>query len=665
MKRLTLFLFGLVCLPSCALHFSDFVLVAKDTPPAPIVVFEGAPPRTRDAAESLANYIEKISGQKPEIIEGEPSPLPERAIWVGVQPAVKSLFPKTDFDFQHPEETLILANDSHLVIAGRDRWDPAHMEAKGRLAMKTGMQQEYGTANAVYTFLHDHLGVRWLWPGEEDLVMQERITIAPCELRYHPQFRARASIFTKLELGDHKEGDDLAWARFQRTQLDSMEFPGGHGFPHWWDQYGGQHPEYFAAAPDGTRKAFSDPNYTKLCASNPAVWEQWLEEVEEKLRTNPMQRIFPVTPNDGYTSGHCTCANCLAWDHPDGEKMEWNFGGGVKFQGVSQTDRDVRFANTLADLLKKRFPDKELYVKLGAYGLARNPPLGVKPDDNVIIASVANFAMRSNDEREKPIEQHTAWSQLTKHIMWRPNLGNPCGLTWGLPDVPITQLAGDFRFAADTRCTGVFFDMLWYHWSTQGPMYYALSHLAWNPRADADAIMNDYYLRCYGPAAQEMKDWWQFWERARMEFVNANPNRFRAFEMPEKYTPGLFAEARRMLDAADAKLAGADEKYRRRLEFARCGFEFTQAVMDIRSAMSQFEASNKKDDAAKARVLAGWERVNKMKTEFPKWAINWNAVMREPGPEPGEKRNKRLEGLHPNTPISARTLRMLNAPGLE
>ncbi len=167
---------------------------------------------------------------------------------------MKSLFPNLDFEFTHPEETLIATNGKHLVIAGRDRWDPEHMEAKGRLAMKTGMQQEYGTANAVYTFLQDQLGVRWLWPGEEDVVPRERIAIAPCEVRYHPQIRARSGMFTKLSLGDNKEGPDELWARFQRVQLDSLELLGGHGFGHWWDKYGKEHPEYFAAAPDGSRQ---------------------------------------------------------------------------------------------------------------------------------------------------------------------------------------------------------------------------------------------------------------------------------------------------------------------------------------------------------------------------------------------------------------------------
>lgn len=665
MKRLLLLALTLAPL---AAHAADFIIADKGTPPAPIVVFKDAPPRTRDAAVTLADYIAKVCGQKPAVLDGVPSPVPERAIWIGAQPAVKTLFPKTDFDFKHPEETLIAANEKHLVIAGRDRWDAAHMEVKGRLAMKTGVQQEYGTANAVYSFIRDQLGVRWLWPGEEDVMPRERIAIAAGETRYHPQLRARAGLFTKLALGDHKEGADLLWARLQRVQLDSMELNGGHGFGEWWERYGKEHPEYFAAAPDGRRKPVrGDPKNTKLCASNPKVWQQWLTEVEERLRADPMQRVFNVSPNDGYTSGHCVCANCRAWDHPDGEKVMWVCNDGTKYEGVSQTDRDVRFANTLARLLKERFAGRELYVQLNAYGLARNPPIGVVPDDNVIISSVANFPMRSTVERALPLKQHAGWAQTAKHLMWRPNLGNPAGLSWGLPDVPFTQLAEDFRFVADARGLGVFFDMFWYHWSTQGPLYYELAHLAWNPRADTAALMDDYFQRCYGPAAAEMKAYWELLERTRMEFVNAKPNRMRAFDIADKYTPDVFAQAQRQLDAAAAKLTGTHEKYRRRLHFTRCGLEFTKAVVNIRAAMKPFEASKGKDAEARARVLAEWQRLEPMRKEFPAWAINWAAVMREPA-ETAKitgKRDKRIEGLHPDSPITARTLKELNAPGIE
>ena len=213
----------------------------------------------------------------------------------------------------------------------------------------------------------------------------------------------------------------------------------------------------------------------------------------------------------------------------------------MKYEGVSQSDRDVRFANTLARMLKERFPDKELYVQLHAYGLARNPPLGIAPDDNVIISSVANFHMRSPEARKLPMQQHAAWAKTAKHLMWRPNLGSQAGLSWGMPDVAMTQAGEDFRFVADKHCLGLFFDLFWFHWATQGPHYYALAHLAWNPHADVGAVMDDYYQRGFGPAAADLKAYWELLERTRMEFVAEEPSRQRAYDLPKKYTPELLA----------------------------------------------------------------------------------------------------------------------------
>jgi len=643
---------------------AGFIVSDAGNASAPIIIYKDAPPRTRDAAVKLADYIERTSGARPVVIDGEPTTMPDRAIWIGVQPAVKALFPRTDFDFKHAEETLIAANEKHLVIAGRDRWDPQHMTAKGRLSTKTGMQQEYGTANAVYTFLHDQLGVRWLWPGEEDVIQRERIAIAPCEVRYHPRIRARAGLFTKLELGDHKEGPDLEWARVQRLQLDSMELEGGHGFGDWWEKYSKSNPDFFALQPDGTRSPHPTPHNTKLCESNPKAWQQWLTDVEEQLRANPTKRIFNVSANDGYDFGHCVCKDCEAKDDPDGEKFTFRWHGKQE-ERPALTDRQVTFANTLGRMLQQRYPDKELYVQLLAYGYSRPAPIAAVPDDNVIIASVANFPMRSAKEREVSMKQHADWAKKAKHLMWRPNLGNPAGLSWGLPDVPITQLAEDFRFAADNHCLGLYFDMFWYHWSTQGPLYYALAHLAWNPHVDVKALMDDYHQRTYGPAAADMRAYWELMERTRMEFVAEKPSAFRAFALPEKYTPELFAKAQANLDSATAKLVSADEKYRRRLHFTRCGFEFTKLVVDTRAAMQNFEASKGKDEAAKARVLANWERTVVMQREFPSYAINWQAVFRPPGSVPGGKRDKRGEGLHPDSPITPYTLKRMQAPGLE
>ena len=68
------------------------VWVAEGLPPAPILVpAEDPSGEVHKAAEELAGYVEKISGQRPEVIQGAPQPLPERAVWVGYQPALDAM----------------------------------------------------------------------------------------------------------------------------------------------------------------------------------------------------------------------------------------------------------------------------------------------------------------------------------------------------------------------------------------------------------------------------------------------------------------------------------------------------------------------------------------------------------------------------------------------
>jgi len=255
-----------LCTASCAAE--KFVLVEDGVSRAAIVVSKDAPPLTRGAADELALYIEKISGAKPEVIVGQPDRVPEHAIWVGYQPVLKKLFPKVDFEFKHAEEILLAANMNHVVLAGRDRWLPNHLVVKGRNSVIKGVQLEYGTANAVYTFLQDHLGVRWLWPGEtgEDILQQKTIALAPFTDRYHPQIRSRSGLFRLSALGDGR-GYSHDWVRRQRLQLDSLNLPGGHAYTTWYKRFYKTRPDLFAMQPDGTRSGFPCSGAKRSCAS--------------------------------------------------------------------------------------------------------------------------------------------------------------------------------------------------------------------------------------------------------------------------------------------------------------------------------------------------------------------------------------------------------------
>ncbi len=617
----------------------EITLVQDGESLAPVVIFDDAPPLTMLAAEELAEYIEKISGARPEVIEGQPSPLPDTAIWVGYQPILDELFPELDFEFDNPEEILISANEKHLVIVGRDIWNPGHMGDDNR------EQVEYGTHNAVYTFLQDYLDVRWLWPGEElgeDIIEQTTIAFEPFEYRYHPQVRARGALLPYSQL--HRAGPDRReafsggafsgyWMRAQRLQLDSLGAAAGHGgggFGTWWERFHEDHPEYFALQPDGTRSLATSPGNVKMCFSNPDVGEQWLDDVEVKLEENPNQIVFNASPGDSWQRGHCICEDCRAWDHPDGDLRRYSWSG-LSQTYVALSDRDVTFANKVARGLKERFPDQQLYVYMYAYGNSRPAPVEAVPDDNVIIGNVANFLLRSDLPDRGSLdgkthrEQFADWGKVTKNHFWRPNTGNPVGWQTGFPDVPLQRTIDDLKFAAENGWMGIYIDYVREFWSTQGPMYYLMAQLTWNPQQDAQEILNDYYQRAFGPAAEVMEEYWTYMEELREECYGTERPGYSDHDLIEFYNEQRLDQAVALLDQAEEKAADGPEIYRRRIEFVRVGLDFTRLLTECGRLMKSVNDGEDEDGSKREKVLENWEEIRGLQQEYPS-AMRWRNI---------------------------------------
>jgi len=635
----------------------EFVLVENGSNPAPVVVSKNAPPRTRAAAGELIDYIEKISGARPELIEGEPKSIPPRAVWVGAQPAARKLLPRLDLAFQHPEEILLACDGRHLVIAGRDRWDPQHMDVQARDGIVKGKQQEYGTINAVYTFLQDKLEVRWLWPDElgEDVPKRPTIRLAPFEYRYHPQIRSRGGLLHFSSLGNKGYGRAHDWARLQRLQLHSLDLDGGHGFADWWDRYSKTHPEIFALQPDGTRTGFASARTAKLCQSNPKVWELWLKGVEDQLAKDPTRTVFNASPNDGWASGHCVCEKCSAWDHPDGEKRLFIWRG-HRAERPALSDRDVTFANRLAGLLQQRYPGKDYRVLMNSYGHSRPAPVAARPADNVIISSVANFLGRTglvdrgSTTGQTYRQQFDAWARLGCRMMWRPNTGSPGGWQQGLPDLTISQTAQDLQHVAASGCVGIFVDSVWEHWATQGPQYYVMAQLAWDPRQDPAALLADYYRRGFGPAADAVRAYFELWEQARSAYVAQYGHEAGLFSLPRLYAPQRLAQAQAHLDQAAKAAAAGAEIYRRRVEFVRAGLAYTRLQTQNATLMLRYWL--KPDDAIAAQVRKNWQAIETLCREHP-YALSWGPL------RPGTDRMLGLHPEHPNPKIKPKQLREL------
>ena len=575
--KLNIPILWILCAGAVHAGVADFVLVdsGAGVKPAPIIVVQSAPPRTREAAVTLAGYIEKICGSRPPILDSAPTPMPQRAIWVGYQPAIKTLLPATDFDFKFAEETLIACNEHHLAIAGRDR-------------MAGEVQIEHGTSNAVYTFIEKHLGVRWLWPGRlgEDIPKRDTIVLAPVESRFHPPFRHR--LFWP--------NNPVEWHRAQRLLDHSLRYEGGHGFMDWWEKYHQEHPDYFALLANGSRKPIRNPRDVKLCVSNPAVAAQWLANAEKAFHEDPARIMLSASPNDG--DGFCVCPKCRAMDHPDGPPL-WGY--------VALTDRYVKFWNILARGLKDRFPDRDLWVGAYAYSAYRTPPVAEKLEPNIAVGYVGHFPTCGEESRRSEKEQWLAWARQAKAIMYRPNLFHYSGGWLGLPTVSLRKTMEDFRFLAQHQCIGLEVDSLPNCWATQGVQFYLMAQLAYDPLQDGAAIVRDYYARGFGPAQAEIAGYFGILEDAHdavLERIKLSSGWARQATQvyQDVYTDAVWKKAEIPLREAEAKAAAGPEIYRQRVEFVRTGFEYAKLQVEILGVMKKVRESQGRDVASVGRA---------------------------------------------------------------
>ncbi len=620
---------------------------------APIILPKACTPFMVEAAKELANYIEKICGRKPAILEGVPSLIPPKAIWVGFQPAINKLFPTVDFTYKYPEEIINTANENYIALTGRDIWDPKNMSVPNRTGEKmvTGIQQEYGTCNAVYTFIQDQLNIRWLWPGPfgEDVIQSKELVVPSFLYQYHPQIRDRSGILYNTRVTSNKGSkEEHRWVRLQRMQLSSLVLHPSHAFKDWWARYSKSNPEFFALLADGTRIPKFNTRDVKICQSNPKVWDQWLVEVEEQLKLNPNQNVFAAGTNDGWTFGHCTCENCKAWGVPGSLGPKPNL-----------ADRDVMFANALAKKLVAKYPGKEYFVNILGYGYSRPAPLKAIPDKNVIVMSVTNFLQRGDgvdDERTLAMKQYSDWGKITKNLSWRPNIGNPAGKSVGMPDIAPHQAAQDFKFVAQNGCIGLFFDTYWSHWATQCIQYYAMAQLAWNPSLNIDSLLDDYYLRAYGPAANEMKAFWTLMEDTRNDFVDKVKTKGRFAVATKFYTDAWFSTAEKLLEGAKKKVENGDLKYKERFNYTMGGFSYVKLLMDTRKKVEIFESESSNPNIKK-EIDANWLKAKEMKSKLQPLSINFNVVF---------NKTDKMQGYHYNAPLGKRAKKQLaDAEGYE
>lgn len=497
-----------------------------------------------------------------------------------------------------PESFIVKTTEDALVLAGDDA---------------EGSNPRMGTLWAVYDFLQDQLGCRWIWPGEIGRVAPRRatITVGALSVRETPTIKIRdfrmaaqekhRAAYEKeglgrfLDLGaiyDRVSEDERVWLRRMRMGR-SFKLSYGHAFTDWWEKHKDTSPDIFAMQPDGRRGPLkiAKPDFVKMCVSNPNLWELQLAPIRKYAQQGARGLWVNACENDG-SGGFCCCPRCRAWDADpnqdtadssaieDGSDVD--AGGGKSSLPENLSDRYARWYNELAR--RARQVDPEARVIGYGYSRYRSPPSKIERiEPNVWLGYVGfNAYPRPEAYRKMSADEWFGWSRLGATVFLRSNSMFYCGE--GAPYVVTGQLVEDLRFQVKNGLRATDFDNLQGYWATTGPSYYVLARMLWDTDADPERVLDEFY-GSFGPVGEIVKEYFDYWERFTTQLGNdpaffdlKRPERLRAY--PEIYSEAVLSNAAVILDQAEPQLPRATEAERERFRNIQLGLEHGRLLVE-------------------------------------------------------------------------------------
>jgi hypothetical protein len=391
-----------------------------------------------------------------------------------------------------------------------------------------------GTLFAVYAFLEDEFGIRWIEPGDKGIAFEKRaaLSLTPgtsgwipsLEMRkirtafrvgQYPQIKPYVAEYAEFLVGhaahDQRARDTMEWQKRMRMG-GHASFSYGHAFTTWWTKYGKTNPQYFALNKYGQREperrgatAATNQVFTteeaaavKLCASSTALVARIVQEWAAGGRRSPW---INVCEND-QVCGFCRCAECLKLDgRKPGEQL------GEYLTGLS--DRYVYLANQVARAARKL--DPAAGVVMYAYEAFEDPPRTQRVDPNVLVVVVPTRVDRPALEK-----LFGGWKAAgTTRLFTRPNFPGYYEVT-AFPMGLEKQLFEALQVALEYGAIGADYDSLIGMWPVYGLADYVQARAMSDP-AKPYEYWEDHFCSAYGSAAPDVKAYFRFWRTEAWE----------------------------------------------------------------------------------------------------------------------------------------------------
>ena len=603
-----------------------------------VVVPAKSSPMLRFAGSQLALYLGKIIGSEVPVR----SAVSENAAAFVLGPAGAAL---AGFDLGKLDRDgyIIRTVEKGIVIAGID--DPVADPAK-----RNPHFNERGTLNGVYEFLERFGGVRFYFPGEIGTIVPRRKDwrIPRIDIIDRPDNPYRQIYYGKEALGRktaYYRGlpeEEIRMHSNLQTRMSTLRLPFGHGLAYLGlvQRFGKTHPEYFALRENGewhngSRVASKHDVAGQLCFSSEGLKEEIYRDAEAFLSGRPASSrgavmrngrsgwqqsvfsrpFFNLGPNDGMYQ--CRCPKCRP-----------------QFAGGPQTSSNLvwKFVADIAGKLKKNgIPG---FVTMSAYSCYITIPELELPD-NILMKYCTAGPWNENNPglQAQAVEQLKAWTKKAGHkLVLHTYICKTSGKTPVLDIPPSTPRAvGCFFKKTAPYISGALAEAGTDCWLFNFMNYYVFGKVMWDASTDVDALLEEHFRLMYGPAAAEMKAFYDTLERHWMKdiigrFVDTplgpQPVCPSYFDLWTKvYSPAEIARIGKLFDLAEKK-AENDPDALARVKFMRremwgpvlAGAErFKQSASDRKlwtlyapEAQGPIQIDGKLDEAAWQKALPVW-----------------------------------------------------------
>jgi hypothetical protein len=451
-----------------------------------------------------------------------------------------------------------------------------------------------GTGDDAHYYAVSHLlhawGCRWYLPTEfgECVPRHASIAVGELDLAYAPPFEVRRYWLSW-------NGDPAGKPEFMRRNFfNDVLVPSGHNLAQFTKELEPPGKGHFAIP-------ITDPRTADHVA-------------RQVLPIYAAGKDVQLGMEDGtYTSDHPLDKELLS--------LQWD----KYFMTPSYTDCFMTFYNNVAERLMAAAPQSTARVGFLAYGNLTIPPVRVTKGAKPLVAYLAPIDIDPNhgmdDPRSAPRREYKEhvynWSKVMDGrvviydydqgmLVWR-DLPNPSHMMFR-HDVKHYAKAG--VLGVDTESRGAT--------ATTFLNLFLRGQLMWNPQADVDALLAEFYPAFYGPAAAAPMA--AYWGAVFKAWEDTIVTEHEYFVAPAIYTPQLVETMRKHLaDAEQAVQAAAGQAEGKafvdRVRFTRLSFDVTDAYMQMTRAAGT-EVDYAAAVAAGKRGLARREELTAMNGTF-------------------------------------------------